>query len=414
MSLTQVAEIARTRAATAGDAISEVVPRLIVEPETSSEVAAVLAHASERGIRLALRGGGTKIQSARVTGPVDAILSLKKLDQVCEHRSGDLTVTAQAGVTLSALNHILAREHQCLPLDSTSEEATLGGLIATNSSGPLRHRYGTPRDLLIGIHLATPEGLQVKSGGIVVKNVAGYDLGRLVSGSYGAFAAIVAATFKLTPLPAASSTIVADFRDADALVAAIATTRQTQLEPVAFDLHATFGGYADANHRMSRLLLKFASHPHAVDAQVAEIKRLFRAANAVFVLEEGAAATVWADHEASMWTSEQSVIRMSWHPGSPSEMFALFQKLSGADVLMELKGRAGIGAGLVTLSGPMASQLSIIDELQRSSALGNVVVMRSNERRYPRTRGEQAAGGLEESLKGQLDPKFVLRTAAPR
>ena len=108
--------------------------------------------------------------------------------------------------------------------------------MATNDSGPLRHRYGTPRDLIIGVRLALTDGRLIKAGGNVVKNVAGYDLGKLVSGSFGSLAAIVSATFKLTPLPAASSTLVATFERADSLVAALAAITSSQLEASAIEV----------------------------------------------------------------------------------------------------------------------------------------------------------------------------------
>ena len=102
-----------------------------------------------------------------------------------------------------------SRAHgQWLPLDPPfADAATIGGILATNDSGPLRHRYGTPRDLIIGVQLATTDGVLAKAGGQVVKNVAGYDLSKLVAGSFGSLAAIVSATFKLSPLPAASKTM---------------------------------------------------------------------------------------------------------------------------------------------------------------------------------------------------------------
>ena len=125
-------------------------------------------------------------------------------------------------------------------------------MLATNDSGPLRHRYGTPRDLVIGVQLATTDGRLVKAGGNVVKNVAGYDLGKLVSGSFGSLAAIVSATFKLAPLPAASKTLVAAFGDRRRLAQAAQAIGASQLEPSAFDVHRPSAGSA-----------KVTAHPSA-------------------------------------------------------------------------------------------------------------------------------------------------------
>ena len=113
--------------------------------------------------------------------------------------------------------------------------------MATNDAGPLRHRYGTPRDLLIGITLAMTDGRIVRSGGHVVKNVAGYDLAKLISGSFGTLAAIVDATFKLLPIPRTSQTVVASYADGDALAADAARLASSQLEPVALDVQVLVG-----------------------------------------------------------------------------------------------------------------------------------------------------------------------------
>src|SRR5262249_52736730 len=148
------------------------------------------------------------------------------------------TATVQAGARIADVNRELARHGQWLPIESPFPGATIGGAIATNDSGPLRHRYGTPRDLVIGIRLALTDGRLIKAGGNVVKNVAVYDLGKLMSGSFGSLAAIVSAPFKLTPLAAASSTLVARFETLDALVAAFDAIAASQLEMSAFEVQA--------------------------------------------------------------------------------------------------------------------------------------------------------------------------------
>ena len=173
------------------------------------------------------------------------MIGTRQLNRVLAHAHGDLTATVEGGTTIRELNQELARYRQWLPVDTAFDAATVGGVIATNDSGPLRHRHGTPRDLLIGVHLAMTDGRVVKAGGTVVKNVAGYDLGKLISGSHGSLAAIVSATFKLAPLPGASTTIVAGFRDADALAEAVTAVSASQIEPTAFDVHAIAGPGTD-------------------------------------------------------------------------------------------------------------------------------------------------------------------------
>src|SRR5437867_10661307 len=189
-----------------------------VRPGSGVEVAAALRHAADARQSIIIRGAGTKLGWGREPGPVDAILDMRGLNRVLEHQYGDMTATIEAGATLGDVNRALAQHGQWLPLDPPrADEATIGGILATNDSGPLRHRYGTPRDLVIGIQLATTDGVLSQAGGRVVKNVAGYDLGKLITGSFGSLAAIVSATFKLSPLPAASNTLWLDVPDAAAL-----------------------------------------------------------------------------------------------------------------------------------------------------------------------------------------------------
>ena len=243
--------------------IDGVMPHEVVEPMSAEDVAAVLASASKQRRSVVIRGGGTKMGWGRTPSSLDLVLNTTRLNAVVAHEHADLTATVQAGAGLDEVNHVLARHGQWLPIESAFDGSTIGGAIATNDSGPLRHRYGTPRDLLIGIRLALTDGRLIKAGGNVVKNVAGYDIGRLMSGSHGSLAAIVSATFKLSPLPAATQTLVATFDRREALAAAVSAITSSQLEPAAIDLRS---GPAKAGPY--RLLLKFESTPTAVDTYV--------------------------------------------------------------------------------------------------------------------------------------------------
>jgi glycolate oxidase FAD binding subunit len=232
---------ASIRPADAADAIDGVIPRFVVEPESFEALAALLAWASREGASVVLRGGGTMLGCGRPPKSIDIVVSMCRLNRVLAHPHGDLTATIEAGATIRNVNRELARHRQWLPIDVADDDSTIGGAIATNDSGPLRHRHGTPRDLLIGVHLAMTDGRIVKAGGNVVKNVAGYDLGKLLSGSFGSLAAIASVTFKLAPLPAASATAVATLRSPEATARAAAAVRESQLEPAAFEVHAAAG-----------------------------------------------------------------------------------------------------------------------------------------------------------------------------
>ena len=196
------------RPATAGDNVEGVAPAKIVEPGTTEELAKVLACANGAGLAVIPRGGGTKLNWGNPPKRADLILSTTRLDKVLEHAWGDMTATVQAGCTVAAFQRTLAEHGQRLALDPLwPERATIGGILATNDSGALRTRFGSLRDLIIGITLALPDGTLAKSGGKVVKNVAGYDLPKLATGSLGTLGVITEAVFRLHPLPHETQTL---------------------------------------------------------------------------------------------------------------------------------------------------------------------------------------------------------------
>ncbi len=162
-----------------------------------------------------------------------------KLNAPVDHTAGDLVASLPAGASLSEVNGMLAREGQWLPLDPRLDaRATIGGILASNDSGPRRHRHGTPRDLVIGIEMTLMDGRPVKAGGRVVKNVAGYDLSRLLSGSFGSLAIITRAIFKLAPVPPASRTVVASADGGRPLSDLALEITSSPLTPTAIELQS--------------------------------------------------------------------------------------------------------------------------------------------------------------------------------
>jgi glycolate oxidase FAD binding subunit len=169
----------------------------VSEPASVQEAAEVFAQAAADGRRVSIdRQGG------------DVVLSTARLDRVLEHEAGDLTATVEAGIRLSALNARLAEHGQMLALDPPGDP-TLGACLAANLSGPRRHRYGTPRDLVLGVTVVLADGTIANSGGKVVKNVAGYDLGKLLCGSRGILGLIARVSLRLHPLPETARSVVA-------------------------------------------------------------------------------------------------------------------------------------------------------------------------------------------------------------
>src|SRR5712692_1208389 len=190
------------RPASPADAVAGVQPKLIVDPGTEKELAEVLRLSNEAGLAVIPRGGGTKPRWGNPPSRADLILSTARLSAIIEHAWADLTVTVQAGCTIQRLQETLAQHGQRLALDPLwPEKATVGGVLSTNDSGALRLRFGALRDLIIGVTVALPDGTLASSGGKVVKNVAGYDLPKLVTGALGTLGVITRAVFRLHPLP---------------------------------------------------------------------------------------------------------------------------------------------------------------------------------------------------------------------
>jgi glycolate oxidase FAD binding subunit len=184
-------------------------PAFVVKPESHDQVAAALQIASEASAALVPWGGGSHMSLGNPPSRYDLALDLTLLDGVEEYQPADLTVTVEAGVRLPALQETLGQHGQWLPLDpSASAAPTVGGVLATNASGPARVRFGTARDLVIGMTVATAGGDIVKSGGRVVKNVAGYDLAKLHIGALGTLGVIIQVSLKVAPLPAVSASLV--------------------------------------------------------------------------------------------------------------------------------------------------------------------------------------------------------------
>ncbi|GGP11630.1 FAD-binding oxidoreductase [Nonomuraea glycinis] len=193
-----------------GDAVCGVTPTWVALPETTGEVSAVLRACAEHDLAVVPTGGGTKLHWGPAPERCDVLLDLCCMNEIVEHAAGDLVVRAQAGVTMEALSAALAERGQELALDPPfAEGSTVGGTLAAAVAGPRAFRYGTARDLLIGITVVLPDGTIAKSGGKVVKNVAGYDLGKLFTGSFGTLGVIAEATFRLHPLPVERRWIVA-------------------------------------------------------------------------------------------------------------------------------------------------------------------------------------------------------------
>lgn len=212
-------------------------PEAAVFPGSLEEVAAVVRHAGAAGVPILPWGGGTGAGVGAATARTGIVLGLSRLRRLVEHEPGDLTATVEAGMTVEALQTALRQRGQWLSLDPPDAgRATVGGVLATNASGPRRHLYGTARDLLIGVTVVTADGSVVRGGGKVVKNVAGYDLPKLFIGSHGTLGVIVDATFKLRPVADEERLVAVAFERVQDAGAAVRAVMASDLIPSALDL----------------------------------------------------------------------------------------------------------------------------------------------------------------------------------
>jgi glycolate dehydrogenase FAD-binding subunit len=310
------------RAATAADAVCGVQPRLVLEPANEQQLAAVLRLANGANLAVIPRGGGTKLSWGNPPAHADVILSTTRLDKIIEHAWADLTVSVEAGCTVQKLQAALAQHGQRLALDPLwPEQATIGGILSTNDSGSLRLRFGALRDLIIGVTLALPDGTLASSGGKVVKNVAGYDLPKLVTGALGTLAVITRAIFRLHPLPKNSKTLSISGCTLEEMQRFILAVQDSQLAHNALQSRIA----QDAEPVVDIL---FEGTEAGIAAQESQLRELARPAAAT-----EAASTVWAASQ-ELWNSANvtraAVAKITALPASISRTVETVQRAASS------------------------------------------------------------------------------------
>jgi glycolate oxidase FAD binding subunit len=251
-----------------GTAVDGVAVARVARPSSVEEASQVLAAAAVDGLAVAFAGGGSKLGLGNPPERVDLLVSTERLDRVLEHAAGDLVVRAQAGVRLADLQAALAPAGQWLALDPPEPRATVGGVVAADASGPRRLRYGTVRDLIIGITVVLADGTVARAGGKVVKNVAGYDLAKLFCGSLGTLGMLAEATFRLHPLPAAAAVVTLQVDNPEQVGQALRRLARSPLEPSAVELVVDEWGWP------GRLTTVFEGIRPGVEAQAAAAAEL--------------------------------------------------------------------------------------------------------------------------------------------
>ncbi len=213
------------------------IPDRVAVPNTIAETSEIMQLAAQHGWRVVPWGGGTHQLIGATPAHIDIVIDTKALNRVIHHEPNDLTISVEAGMTIGALRTYLARHGQMLPVDpALPDQTTIGGLIATAADGPRRAMYGILRDMMIGISVIESNGQISKAGGMVVKNVSGFDMMKLYHGSFGTLALIVSANFKLYPIPTHHGTLIATFDDVPTALTFVDDVMTSQLTPVTLEL----------------------------------------------------------------------------------------------------------------------------------------------------------------------------------
>lgn len=328
------------RSGTSHDLIDEVPAGLVIAPENADQTARALKCAAEAGAAVLVRGGGTKLGWGNRPAAADVLVETQRMARVLEHAWGDMTATAQAGCTIATLQQTLAAHGQRLALDPLwPAQATIGGVLATNDTGALRVRYGALRDQVIGMTVALADGTLAKSGGKVVKNVAGYDLPKLMTGALGTLGLIVEATFRLYPLPLASRDLLLELPDLQAATVALLAINDSVLAPAAVQVRATPG-------MPPQIDLRFEGLPAALDAQERQLGQL------TGVLPQPGDPLSWQAREA-VWQATQPALicKLSLLPSDLARYGDALARLAGPLKLHWQLVANGLGVATLRLEG---------------------------------------------------------------
>jgi glycolate oxidase FAD binding subunit len=327
-------------------------------------------------------------------------VSTERLDRVVEHNEGDLTAVFEAGVPLAWAQEVLAEAQQMVALDpplgvpDAGDGATIGGVVATGDSGPLRHRYGAPRDLILGITVALSDGTVAKAGGKVIKNVAGYDLAKLFTGSFGTLGLIVNIVMRLHPRPPETMTAVGASADPDALGSAASAVAHSPFGPECLDVSWDSG--------QGEVMARFVGA--APEAGAREVLKLMEQAG----LEARLAADDddhWDRQRARQRSADGAVVRVS---GLASELPTVLR--SAQEVGASVVGRAGMGLSWLTIGeGDVSELVSSVEEVRRRLRPFACVVLDApaEVRAKVDVWGDDEAVPLMRRVKARFDPSGV-------
>jgi len=389
----------RARPAEEADAVADVAARYVASPDSTEETSEVLRLAAQHDLRVVARGAGTKLGWGAPPTAVDLVLDTSAITGVVEHAAGDLVAVVRAGTTVETLQATLAEAGQQLALDVPDRSATVGGTVATNISGPRRLLYGTLRDLLIGITFVRADGVVAKAGGKVVKNVAGYDFGKLLTGCYGTLGVITQVAFRLHPHPPAQRFLTIKVDGAEDAGRAVAAAIGSQVVPSAVDVHQP----ADGPTSVTVLL---EGTEQGVVGRAETTSALLGDAAASDQPPPWFGALPFADDQVGLKLTTEIA-------GLPRLLLAVGQAADRHGVGIEVNGSAAgvLYAGLSADVPPDAAAAVVADlRAAASSYSGSVVVLTApaTVRRELDMWGPVPGLDLMRRLKDQLDPQHRL------
>jgi len=308
-------------------------------PDTPDEAAELLRGLGEQGRAVRVRGGGTKSGWAWGGEPVELEILTAGLGRVVEHNEGDFTAVLEAGVPLARAQTVFAGGSQMLALDpplGAADAATIGGVLAAADSGPLRHRYGTLRDLVVGVTVALSDGSLAKAGGRVIKNVAGYDLGKLFHGSFGTLGLVVSVAVRLHPRPEQTATAVGASPDPARLAAAVGRLARLPLEADCLDVAWDGEG--------GRVLVQFGGA--AADRQAQAVEERLRGAGLEDVGSSADDVELWQAQRNGQRSVDGAVVKVAARPADLGAVLTAARDAGATAV-----GRAALGISWLTLDG---------------------------------------------------------------
>ncbi|MEL6139475.1 MAG: FAD-binding oxidoreductase [Cyanobacteria bacterium J06628_6] len=376
---------------------------VVVFPDTEAELAAVVVAGHAQGWRMLPCGAGTKLGWGGLMPELDVVISTAHLNQVIAHWVEDFTVRVQAGVRLKDLQAQLRSHNQFLPIDPMYEDtATLGGIVATADTGSLRQRYGGIRDLLIGVQMVRDDGAVAKAGGRVVKNVAGYDLMKLMTGSYGTLAVLSELTFKLYPVPERTQTVQV-LGSPDAIARAALQIRLAGITPVAMD----WVGGPLLGEALS-LVGRFEGLPEGVDEQIGRLRALATAAGAKV---EPIETAIWQQGRQALAQAEV-VAKVGMKPTAISSFFEQAAQVFDGDWGIRIHNAGGLG--LLGISGNQNVSERLLTMRSHCQSAGGFLSLLAGPKSIKAQMdvwGYSGNGlGIMRQLKVNFDPQSLLST----